>query len=368
MNKITSIHLNGKAYQLEEVAYEALRGYLTSAAAQLKDNPDKTEILADLEQAIAEKCGAFLNPGKDVLTATEIDAIIQEMGPVDGPTPEAETKKEKTSQQDVNAPKRLYLIREGAFFAGVCTGLAAYLNLDVAIVRVAFVALTIVTAGAWILVYAALMFFVPYANTTEERAQAHGEVFNAQEVINRAKESYSRLTDNEEWKKWEKGSHAHYAQQAKAKASAARERFESRINRHENRIRRQIQAGSYTGFGTPNPFFGFISIILAVLWIAALLSLIQTGAIFGWMVTAYVPLWIAIALLFITYHAVTGPMRGARYQNGVQYHNWHGVADVLTMVFLTICGWFAYIHVPQVHDLFNYIGQYFQNFYNSIRS
>ena len=51
MQKITSIHLNGKAYQLEEAGFENLRTYLTQAEQQLTDNPDKTEIINDLEQA-----------------------------------------------------------------------------------------------------------------------------------------------------------------------------------------------------------------------------------------------------------------------------------------------------------------------------
>src|SRR6202044_3225861 len=45
------------------------------------------------------------------------------------------------------APKRLYQIRAGAMLSGVCTGLAAYLNIDVTIVRIMFVVLTLLTGG-----------------------------------------------------------------------------------------------------------------------------------------------------------------------------------------------------------------------------
>jgi phage shock protein C len=51
-----------------------------------------------------------------------------------------------------NGTKRLYRKPEGQIVAGVCTGLADYLGIDVTIVRLAFAALTIF-GGAGILLY-----------------------------------------------------------------------------------------------------------------------------------------------------------------------------------------------------------------------
>src|SRR6204780_116839 len=82
MNTVIIINLNGNAFHLEESGFQSLRAYLERAQAQLKDNPDKAEIMADLEQAIADKCAHFLRPHKNVLSATEIDEVIKEMGPV----------------------------------------------------------------------------------------------------------------------------------------------------------------------------------------------------------------------------------------------------------------------------------------------
>ncbi len=41
--------------------------------------------MADLEQAIAEKCGRYLGASKNVVTVAEIETIIAEMGPVESP-------------------------------------------------------------------------------------------------------------------------------------------------------------------------------------------------------------------------------------------------------------------------------------------
>ena len=112
MQKVRGINLNGSAYHVEESGDEALVAYLDGAGTRLADNPDRAEILADLEQAIAEKCDRLLGPNKTVVTAAEIDQILLEMGPVDaGGGEDAATAADagkKTSGKDAAAsPKRL---------------------------------------------------------------------------------------------------------------------------------------------------------------------------------------------------------------------------------------------------------------------
>ena len=65
MHKVVTINLNGQAYQFDEDAYERIRAYLGRAEAQLHDNPDRAEILADLEQAIADKCAPLPERAQD---------------------------------------------------------------------------------------------------------------------------------------------------------------------------------------------------------------------------------------------------------------------------------------------------------------
>ena len=96
----------------------------------------------------------------------------------------------------LEAPRRLYQIREGAVISGVCKGLAAYLNIDVSIIRILFVVLVILTGGVWILVYIVMMFVIPYAQTSEQHAAAHGWPFNAEELVARAKAHYAQFREN----------------------------------------------------------------------------------------------------------------------------------------------------------------------------
>ena len=74
MNKVITINLNGNAYQLEDRGYDALRAYLDNAARRLEGNPDKDEIVADIEQAIADKFRALLSATKTVAVSyTHLD-------------------------------------------------------------------------------------------------------------------------------------------------------------------------------------------------------------------------------------------------------------------------------------------------------
>jgi phage shock protein PspC (stress-responsive transcriptional regulator) len=161
MQKVITINLNGNAYQLDEPGYDALHSYLENAAARLANNPDRAEILDDLEQAMAERCRRYLGSGKTVVSVKEIERILGEIGPVDaaaapGSVPDG-------------AARRLYQIREGAMISGVCNGLGAYFNIDPTFVRIAFV-LTALFHGVGVLAYLVLMLLVPYASSSEDLA------------------------------------------------------------------------------------------------------------------------------------------------------------------------------------------------------
>jgi hypothetical protein len=86
MNKVITINLGGNAYQLEEAGYDALRAYLEAAATQLAGNPDRDEILSDIERAIAEKFRAILASYKTVVETREVETVLKEMGPIDSDT------------------------------------------------------------------------------------------------------------------------------------------------------------------------------------------------------------------------------------------------------------------------------------------
>jgi phage shock protein PspC (stress-responsive transcriptional regulator) len=375
MNTVIIVNLNGNAFHLEEAGYRSLQAYLELAHAQLKNNPDETEIMADLEQAIADKCARSLRPHKNVLTAAEIADVLSEMGPVqtgDAPGVDAssssatEQPREQSKPRSETAPKRLYQIREGAMLSGVCSGLAAYLNIDVTVVRIVFVLLTLVTGGIWILVYIAMMLVIPFAHTGEEHAAAAGAPFNAQEVIDQAKKHYAEFKDSKEWRR-------HWRQQ----------RREWRRKWHDGaywwghnlqRNVQQVSAGAgYGGHLAATlliPFLALFNALLFCLWIAAMISVATTGEIFGWAIAGSIPLWVSILILILIYGAISRPLRHARR---AIYFNTHGYNylwfaawyDILSTGVLILVCWLAYTHVPQVHDFFQHFAQNWSLMWNN---
>jgi phage shock protein PspC (stress-responsive transcriptional regulator) len=209
MQKVTTIHLAGRSYQLEEAGYDTLKKYLDDASAALEGNPDRDEIIADLEAALGEKCSSHITVHKNVVTAAEVDAMLAQMGPIMGAGDNANSGSTQggahTGSGDKKTSKRLYQIREGAWISGVCNGIAAYFDIDVALVRIAFVLLASVTHGFGVLLYIVMMIVVPHARTADERAAASGTMpVTAQELIDRVRNSYDHANYSREWKKWKK--------------------------------------------------------------------------------------------------------------------------------------------------------------------
>jgi phage shock protein PspC (stress-responsive transcriptional regulator) len=374
MNTVIIINLNGNAFHLEEPGFASLRAYLERAQAQLKDNPDKAEIMADLEQAIADKCGRFLRPHKNVLTAAEIDEVLKEMGPVQsedaadaGAANSQPSAESKPSGAASGAPKRLYQIREGAIISGVCTGLAAYLNIDVTIVRIVFVLLTLLTTGIWILVYLIMMMVVPYANTGEEHAAATGAPFSAQEVIDQAKKHYAEFKDSKEWRR-------HWRQQRREWRRRWHENaywWGHNLQRNVNQISSGATYGGHLGATLLIPFLAVFNAILFCAWIAAIVSLATTGAIFGWVIAGAIPLWVSILILMLFYSMISRPLRHARraiyFNTGGQSYYWFAAwYEILSTGVLILVCWFAYTHVPEVHDFFQHFAQNVTMMWNNI--
>ncbi|HEY2144512.1 MAG TPA: PspC domain-containing protein [Steroidobacteraceae bacterium] len=375
MNTVIIINLNGNAFHVEEPGYQSLRAYLERAQTQLKDNPDRTEIMADLEQAIADKGAHFLRPHKNVLSAAEIDDVLRQMGPVqtDGeqPSPSSAANEQPRAQaadRDTTAPKRLYQIREGAMLSGVCTGIAAYFNIDVTIVRILFVLMTLLTGGIWILAYIVMMLVIPFANTDEEHAAAAGAPFNAQEVIDRAKKHYGEFKDSKEWRR-------HWRQQRREWRRKWRDGaywWGQNLQRNVYQVSAHTSGyGGHIAVGVLIPILAVISVLLFCVWIVAIVSLATTGTIFGVAMAGSMPLWASILILIILYSVIARPLRHLRralYYNRDGYnHVWFTAwYELMSTGFLILVAWLAYTHLPQVHDFFQHFVQNVTTIINNI--
>jgi phage shock protein PspC (stress-responsive transcriptional regulator) len=366
MRQVITINLHNNAYQVEDEGFRALQDYLSTAEQQLAGNPDCTEILADLEQAIAEKCDAYLSAHKNVVTAGEVARILREMGPVtsaDSTSQDAANTSEPASGQqrdDAAQPRpqthtrRLFRLEEGKLWGGVCTGLAAYLGIDVVWVRVVWVLMTLFT-GVWLLVYIAALFIVPLAQTTAERAQAHGAPFNAQDLVDGAREHYAKARQK----------YSEYRSQfAQSKSSARRwkrdfEQWQRLSHRKLADALPRPSLGARVVGALLLPFFAIVSAALFVA-VGSALALLVTGTAvqhWGWSLDG-MPLWLPVLALLLAYGLIALPVGAGRrmalhYANGGQRYGWADMwSGIIWLGTVALLLWGLHEAVPELRQLF----------------
>jgi len=349
MQKVVSISLNGNSYQLEEPGYDQLRAYLERAESRLKDSPDRAEVMADLEQAISEKCRATLGPHKTVVNTLEVERIISEMGPVESADEKAgDATTDGASSTPPPPPgatprKRLYKIREGAMWGGVCNGLAAYMGADVTWVRIGAVVLTLFT-GVMIFVYLAMLIIVPYADTAEDRAAAFGVPFNTEDIISRAKKNFDE--SNQRWHREWRRQQRHWNRQFKhmnEQLRVAAQNFAPNLSPAARGIMMVFL-----------PIAAIVGAIVFVCWILAMISLVTQHSIFGWGLPHGVPLWLGIVALVIAYVAISTPLKIVRnggHQAAGSHPAWRAMHAVIWIGAVVALFWCAYTFLPGVHEL-----------------
>lgn len=350
MERVVTINLNGNPYQLEEPAYDALRSYMSRAEAALGSNPDKAEIVRDLEQAIADKCAAQLKPGKSVVSAAEMTRVLEEMGPVEG---EADAGAQQQNQNGGAAPqhepwrpaRRLYRIYDDGAWTGVSAGMAAYAGVDVAWVRVFWVLSALFTGGFTALVYLVMIFAVPVASTSEELAAAHGAPFNAQEVIDRAKREYGRFAESsgENWRREERRWRRSWRQQQRswdASWTAPQSTIAVPPAQPVGYVERMF-AGLFAFV------FSIITAALLIAFLIAFFALLSSGSIFGWTPPGDVPTWLVLVVLAIAYAAISSPFSALQRTSyaTLSGRRTGGATDGLaTLAIVVLVGAFAWVY------------------------
>ena len=189
MKETEQISVGGYAFVLERDASEALKRYIDELEAHYLSQEGGKEIMEGIEERVAElmldKCG---NHG--VGTIDHVQAVIDIIGRPE--RIEADDPTEQAAPESGKGRKKLFRDDENKRLGGVCSGLATYLNIDVAWLRMAFVVLTLLTffsgkyTGTWSLsipvVYAVLWVSMPAARTAQDRWAMKGDSGTADEI------------------------------------------------------------------------------------------------------------------------------------------------------------------------------------------
>ena len=173
MESAISVELDGTLFTCDEPAHAALHSYLDRAGARLGSHPDRAEVIAGLERSIAAKLRQRAATQGGTIDEATMVAALKDVGRVDGPALDGSASSAEDGYS-VPRARKLYRLRQGNWFGGVCAGIAAYAGIDPVIVRLVFILTTFFSGGIVILVYFVLMFVMPIALTDAEIADAHG--------------------------------------------------------------------------------------------------------------------------------------------------------------------------------------------------
>ena len=166
MEKIININMAGRVIAIEDNAYTSLKSYLESLSNYFAEEEGRDEIINDIESRIAELMAIKIAKGSVAITTADITEITGSMGSVaDFAAAEDEpvgSNVPPTNAYRTSRPKsrRFHRDSNDKILGGVCSGLAAYLNVDPALVRIVF-AILLFGGGAGFVLYIALWIFVP---------------------------------------------------------------------------------------------------------------------------------------------------------------------------------------------------------------
>jgi phage shock protein PspC (stress-responsive transcriptional regulator) len=175
MKKIININLSGRIIPIEDSAYEKLQSYIESLRRYFAHEEGRDEIINDIESRIAELMSEKIRLGSAGITDADINEIIASMGrPEDFEAAEegttASAGASSSSQQSsantdykytTGRKNRLYRDTSDKMLGGVCAGLASYINIDPAIVRLLFAIITFGGFGFGIIIYILLWMILP---------------------------------------------------------------------------------------------------------------------------------------------------------------------------------------------------------------
>lgn len=155
-------------FRMDQEAHARLVRYLDAAEGSLRGDPDRIEVLGDLERSIGDRLLAFGGGPDRVIAGEAMTVVLDAVGAVGVPGPADARGSFRESPPAARPRRRLRRIRQGQEVAGVCTGIAAYSELDVEWVRMVFIFGSMVTAGILAVVYIALAVLLPISPTAAD--------------------------------------------------------------------------------------------------------------------------------------------------------------------------------------------------------
>ena len=224
MKQVEYVSIGGYVFSLEDNASLAAKEYLDQLNAFYSRKESGTEVMEGIEERMAELLLEKSGKG-GVVTLAMVENVISILGrpetieeeSSDAESSGAPSHTSKPSADAASRPhRRLYRDPANGKLAGVCSGLATYLNVDPAIFRILFIVLTLLGGlnfrfwplEPWIhisvpLVYIILWICMPAVKTVRQRDELRGEGGTVDDISERVRNTLREETkayDPQAWK------------------------------------------------------------------------------------------------------------------------------------------------------------------------
>ncbi|WP_165040647.1 PspC domain-containing protein [Dysgonomonas sp. ZJ709] len=187
MKKVIEVSIGGINFTVEDDAYFRLKDYLKRFEATIPDADEAREVMEDVEARVAEIFQNEMKYSNQVVNMKLVETVIDHLGVIETEfDEEAKTSTSGTRYKADNegyqkGEKRLYRNPDEKMIAGVCTGLAAYFDVDVTIIRILFVAIFFLY-GAALITYIVIWIVAPIANTVPQKLAMRGFAPTAENI------------------------------------------------------------------------------------------------------------------------------------------------------------------------------------------
>ncbi|MBQ5985258.1 MAG: PspC domain-containing protein [Bacteroidales bacterium] len=199
MKEVEQVSIGGYAFTMDKEASGTASAYLKELESFYASN----EIMEGIEERMAELL-LEKTPRDGVVTKEAVDGIIDILGRPEKIEQEEPKEAAPKAAREPRPKKKLYRDLENAKIAGVCSGLAAYFDVQVALFRVIFLVLALIGLfplfhrdSAIVLtvpaIYLVLWLSMPAAKTARQRWELRGEDGSADDISRNIREAGSRV-------------------------------------------------------------------------------------------------------------------------------------------------------------------------------
>jgi phage shock protein PspC (stress-responsive transcriptional regulator) len=198
MKRVEIIHIGGIAFSIDDDAYKSLVAYMDALDNYFKNEQGGKEVIADIENRIAELFAARPGGEKAIITLREVEQVIVTLGTVEDITgSKPDTGEESPPPKSERQSRRLYRDLDARYVGGVCAGIANWTGIRVLVVRLLFIIPALWSLSWHVciltgLVYILACLVIPVANTTARKLEMRGEPVNISNIEKSVKEPVTR--------------------------------------------------------------------------------------------------------------------------------------------------------------------------------